>query len=72
MSIHKTIRLTGSSDRSFEHAIATVLARAATSTEGITSFEVIRSGGTVDAAGVPSSFEVTLDLTFVVRERTHP
>jgi len=71
VSIRKTVRISGSSDRSIEHAISTVLARAATTTQDITTFELVRVGGTVDSSGVPAAFDVTLDITFEVRERTH-
>ena len=71
MTITKTVRLSGSSDRSIEDAISTVLGRAAVTTSDITKFVVVRVGGTVDESGVPSSFDVTLDITFEVREPTH-
>ena len=71
MTITKTVRLSGSSDRSIEHAISTVLGHAAVTTADITKFEVVRVGGTVDSSGVPASYDVTLDITFEVREPTH-
>ena len=67
-AVTKTLRLSGGSERSMEDAISTVLARAATSVEDIATFEVVRIGGTVDDAGVPSSYDVTLDIVFNVRE----
>ena len=51
-----------------EDAIRVVLARAAVTITDIQRYEVVRVGGTVDAAGVPASFEVTLDIIFVVKE----
>lgn len=66
--VTKTVRLTGGSERSIEDAISTVLARAATSIEDISSFEIVRVGGEVGSSGVPSSYDVTLDITFSVRE----
>ena len=71
MTITKTVRLSGSSDRSIEHAITTVLGRAAVTTTDITGFELVRAGGTVDSSGVVSAYDVTLDITFEVREPTH-
>jgi flavin-binding protein dodecin len=66
--VTKTLRLSGGSQRSIEDAISTVLARAATSVEDIASFEVVQVRGTVDDAGVPSSYDVTLDIVFNVRD----
>ena len=66
--ISKTIRLSGGSSESIENAVTSVLARAAETIEGIERFVVVSVGGTVDAAGVPSHYEVTLDISFVVRE----
>jgi flavin-binding protein dodecin len=71
VTITKTVRLSGASDRSIEHAISTVLGRAAVTTADITKFEVVRVGGTVDSSGVPASYDVTLDITFEVREPAH-
>lgn len=68
MSITKTIRLSGGSTDSIEDAIRTVLARAAATIRDIQRFEVVEVGGRVDDAGVPTDFEVTLDITFTVRE----
>jgi flavin-binding protein dodecin len=68
MSITKTIRLSGGSTDSIEDAIRTVLARAAVTIRDITRFEVVKVGGRVDSAGVPTDFEVTVDITFTVRE----
>jgi flavin-binding protein dodecin len=66
MSISKTIRLSGGSSNSIEDAIRTVLARAAITIRDIQRFEVVEVGGTVDQAGVPTDFKVTLDITFTV------
>jgi len=67
-AVTKTVRLSGGSERSIEDAISTVLARAAVSIEDIAAFEIVRAGGTVSGSGVPASYEVTLDITFAVRE----
>ena len=67
-AVTKTVRLSGGSERSIEDAISTVLARAATSIEDIATFEIVRLGGAVSSSGVPASYEVTLDITFNVRE----
>ncbi|MDH3540793.1 MAG: dodecin domain-containing protein [Acidimicrobiia bacterium] len=67
-AVTKTVRLSGGSERSIEDAISTVLARAATSIEDLATFEIVRVGGTVGSSGVPASYEVTLDITFNVRE----
>jgi flavin-binding protein dodecin len=45
-----------------------VLARAAVTISDITRFRVVEVSGQVDSAGVPTDFEVTLDITFQVRE----
>ncbi|MGH9199135.1 MAG: dodecin domain-containing protein [Acidimicrobiia bacterium] len=44
------------------------MARAAATIRDIQRFEVVKVGGRVDDAGVPTDFEVTLDITFTVRE----
>ncbi|MCP3976093.1 MAG: dodecin domain-containing protein [bacterium] len=67
-AVTKTLRLSGGSERSIEDAISTVLARAATSIEDLSTFEIVRVGGTVDGSGVPATYEVTLDITFGVRD----
>lgn len=69
--ITKIVRLGGSSSDSIEDAVRAVLARAAVTIDEITQFEVVRIGGTVDAAGVPTSFEVTVDIAFSVKESVH-
>jgi hypothetical protein len=69
--ITKTIRITGSSPDSFEDAVTTVLARTAETVSGIEGFEVVRQAGSVDEAGVVTRFEVTVDITFGVRESVH-
>ena len=66
--ITKTIRLSGGSAGSIEDAISAVLARAAETITDIVRFEIVSAGGTVDDAGVPAHYDVTLDITFVVRE----
>jgi flavin-binding protein dodecin len=66
--ISKTVRLTGSSADSIEDAVRTVLARAASTISDITGFIVREVGGTVDESGAPTAFEVTLDITFDVRD----
>ncbi len=71
MSITKTIRLSGTSDRSIEAAIKTVLARAAETIAEITRFDVVNVSGEVDSSGAPTGYHVELDITFVVRETTH-
>lgn len=68
MPITKTVRLSGGSSDSIEDAIRTVLARAAVTIRDIQRFEVVHVGGRVDNAGVPTDFEVTIDITFTVRE----
>lgn len=71
MSITKTVRLSGTSDRGIEAAIKTVLARAAETIAEITRFEVVNVSGNVDSSGAPTGYHVDLDITFVVRETTH-
>lgn len=70
-NITKTVRLGGSSADSIEDAVRTVLARAAVTIDEITRFELKDVGGTVDQSGVPTSFEVVVDITFVVKESVH-
>ena len=69
MQVTKTVRLSGGA-QTIEEAVSTVLARAAVTTRGITSFQIVEVGGAVDDAGVPSQFHVTLDVTFVVKDTT--
>jgi flavin-binding protein dodecin len=69
--ITKMIRLSGSSVRSIEDAIRTVLARAATTIDEITNFEVVKVWGSVDDSGVPTEFSVTVDITFIVKDSVH-
>ncbi|HEY5652329.1 MAG TPA: dodecin domain-containing protein [Acidimicrobiia bacterium] len=69
--ITKTVRLSGSSADSIEDAVRTVLARAAVTIDEIVRFDLVSTGGTVDASGVPTAFEVVVDITFVVKESVH-
>ncbi|MDH4117684.1 MAG: dodecin family protein [Acidimicrobiia bacterium] len=69
--ITKTVRLGGSSPSSIEDAVRTVLARAAVTIDDITGFELKTVRGTVDESGVPTSFDVVVDVTFVVKESVH-
>lgn len=69
--IIKTVRLGGSSPDSIEDAVRTVLARAAITIDEITGFTLKEVTGTVDEAGVPTSFDVSVDITFVVKESVH-
>jgi hypothetical protein len=70
-NITKTVRLGGSSPSSIEDAVRTVLARAAVTIDEITGFEVKNVTGTVDESGVPTTFAVVVDITFVVKESVH-
>jgi flavin-binding protein dodecin len=70
-TITKTVTLGGSSSTSIEDAVRTVLARAAVTIDEITRFELKEVTGTVDGAGVPTSLDVTIDVTFVVKESVH-
>jgi flavin-binding protein dodecin len=69
--ITKTVRLGGSSSTSIEDAVRTVLARAAVTIDDITGFALKNVSGTVDSAGLPTSFDVVIDVTFVVKESVH-
>jgi flavin-binding protein dodecin len=69
--ITKTIRLSGGSERSIEDAVSTVLGRAALTIRDVLSFEIVNVGGTVSDSGVPAEYNVTLDITFTVRESLH-
>ncbi len=66
--ITKTIRLSGSSPDSLEDAVQVVIARAAITIADITHWTLVRAGGKVDNSGAPTDFEVTLDITFIVKE----
>ena len=68
MTISKTVRLSGGSSDSIEDAIRTVLARASVTIRDIVRFDVAHVSGQVDSSGVPTDFEVVLDITFKVRE----
>ncbi len=67
MQVTKTVRLSGGAP-TIEEAVSTVLARAAVTTRGITSFRIVEVGGDVDESGVPSQVHVTLDVTLVVQD----
>ena len=64
--ITKIVRVAGRAT-TIEDAITTVLGRAAETVDQVISFRVVEIGGTVDAAGVPTGYEVTVDISFVVR-----
>lgn len=68
MSITKTIRISGSSPDSLEDAVRVVIARAAITISDITHWTLVRARGKVDDSGAPTDFEVTLDITFTVKE----
>ncbi|HEX9866888.1 MAG TPA: dodecin family protein [Acidimicrobiia bacterium] len=67
-SITKTIRLSGQAGDSIEDAVRTVLARAAATISDIQSFRIVEVGGKVDDSGAPTSFTVTVDITFGIKE----
>lgn len=67
-SITKTIRLSGKAGGSIEDAVRTVLARAATTISDIQKFEIVEVGGEVDESGAPTTFTVTLDITFGIKD----
>jgi flavin-binding protein dodecin len=67
-SITKTIRLSGQAGDSIEDAVRTVLARAAATISDIQSFRIVEVGGNVDDSGAPTSFTVTVDITFGIKE----
>jgi flavin-binding protein dodecin len=67
-SITKTIRLSGRATGSIEDAVRTVLARAASTISEIHDFRVVRVGGEVDSSGAPTTFNVTLDITFGIKD----
>ena len=67
-SITKTIRLSGKAGGSIEDAVRTVLARAASTITDIQNFRIVRVGGDVDASGAPTTFTVTLDITFGIKD----
>lgn len=67
-SITKTIRLSGRAGGSIEDAVKTVLARAASTIDDIQSFRIVEVGGEVDSSGTPTTFTVTLDITFGIKD----
>lgn len=67
-SITKTIRLSGQAGDSIEDAVRTVLARAAATISDIQSFRIVEVGGKVDDSGAPTSFTVTVDITFGIKD----
>ncbi len=67
-SITKTIRLSGQAGDSIEDAVRTVLARAAATISDIQHFKVVEVSGKVDDSGAPTSFAVTLDITFGIKD----
>ena len=67
-AITKTVTLSGGSATSYEDAIRTVLSRAAESISDITRFTVTAMSGTVDSSGIPSNFDVTLEIAFEVKD----
>jgi flavin-binding protein dodecin len=67
MQVTKTVRLAAGAE-TVEEAITTALARAAESTRGITSFKVVEVGGRVDDSGVPAEYQVTIDVSFIVKD----
>ncbi len=68
MQITKTVRLTGESNDTIEGAIEAVLARATASLQAVEAYEVIRVGGRLDADGGDWIHEVTVDVTFGVKD----
>lgn len=67
MQVTKTVRL-AAGGATIEEAITTILARAVATTRGVESFKIVEVAGSVDSAGVPSEYQVTIDVTFVVKE----
>ncbi|MFQ5947731.1 MAG: dodecin family protein [Acidimicrobiia bacterium] len=67
MHVTKTIRLAAGAG-TIEEAISTILARASITMEGIRSFKIVEVGGTVDESGVAAEYQVTMDVTFVVKD----
>ncbi len=67
-SVTKTIRLSARAGGSIEDAVRTALARAAATISDIQRFKVVRVGGVVDSSGAPTQFEVTLDVTFGIKD----
>jgi len=51
-----------------EDAVRVVLARAAATIADITRWDLVRAGGKVDDSGAPTDFEVTVDITFRIRD----
>ena len=67
MQVTKTVRLAAGAG-TVEEAITTALARAAETTSGIISFKVVEVAGRVDPSGVPAEYQVTIDVSFVVKD----
>jgi len=70
VQITKTVRLTGESNDTIEGAIEAVLARATASLQAVETYEVVRVAGRLDEQGGGWIHEVTVDVTFGVKDAT--
>ena len=68
MSVEKSIDLTGTG-ATIEEAIGEAIHRASLTVKGLTSFEVERIDGTIDA-GEPT-YRARIRVSFVIKERVH-
>lgn len=66
MAVAKVIEITASSETSFEDAIRSGLAKAATTVHGIQSAWVNEQTVQVDGAGAVTEFRVNMRVTFLL------
>jgi flavin-binding protein dodecin len=68
MAVEKSIDLTATGT-TIEEAVAAAIHRASLTIKGLSSFEVERIDGVIDAGEV--SYRVRVRVTFVIKERVH-
>jgi flavin-binding protein dodecin len=66
-NVYKKIEVTGSSDKSIEHAIQTAVARAAKTVRQMRWFEVTETRGTIDGDEV-DQWQVTVKIGFTLED----
>lgn len=68
MPITKSILIEGSSSESIAAAVADALSRASSTVFDIQHYQVRSIGGRVSPAGHPRTYDVRIEVVFVVRE----
>ncbi len=69
MSVEKSIDLTATG-ATIEEAVAQAVHRASLTVKGLTSFEIERIEGTIEAGG-DVTYKVLVRISFVIKERVH-